>query len=139
MLPLNSSVWRAALPWLVASLLLGTASSVRSTRELRARQDVAEPDNRWQPSAAALALALHSYTGRDVSENLAVDATGPQRTIMQCLGTTTLTRACHFENVYYNISGKRFVYFGPEGANSELFGQDVDGEPWLRLIGCAPT
>lgn len=62
----------------------------------------------------------------------------PARTYMRCLGTTTATRACHFQDVYYDINSKHFIYYGPEGAEAEVFGQPVKaGDPWLRLIRCA--
>lgn len=62
----------------------------------------------------------------------------PQRTIVQCLGTETLTRACHFENVYYELKSSRFVHVGVAGATADVFGDDTQsGDPWLRLIRCA--
>lgn len=65
------------------------------------------------------------------------DSSAPKRTIMQCLGTVTLTRACHFENVYYDLSSERFVHYGIAGARQEVFGDDnpeTSDNPWLRLI-----
>ena len=114
---------------IAAGLVLSPVASTRLAPALG--RDIR--DYRWQPSSTS--LTLHAYNDR--SEDAEVAGTVPQRTIMQCLGTTTLTRACHFENVYYNISGGRFVYFGPEGATPELFGQGLAGEPWLRLVRCA--
>eukprot|EP00892_Ulva_mutabilis_P006238 jgi/Ulvmu1/3987/UM183_0006.1 len=87
-----------------------------------------DPDKRWQPPDTKATLELRSSVNGVGAESV------PQRTIMQCLGTMTLTRACHFENVYYNISGKRFIYFGPDGAASELYGEVKPGDPWLRLV-----
>eukprot|EP00892_Ulva_mutabilis_P012436 jgi/Ulvmu1/9565/UM053_0054.1 len=58
-----------------------------------------------------------------------------QRTIMQCLGTDTLTRACHFEHVYYDLVSTRFVFYGAQGATPDVFGDPPSpGNPWLRLI-----
>lgn len=71
--------------------------------------------------------------------NVAAAAGGAKRTVMQCLGTQTLTRACHFENVYYDLNSTRFVHFGVEGATAEVFGDDLKpDEAWLRLIRCVP-
>lgn len=57
---------------------------------------------------------------------------------MQCLGTQTLTRACHFENVYYDLSSSRFVHYGIDGATPDIFGDDYKPEdPWLRMTRCA--
>lgn len=79
---------------------------------------------------------------RDKDPPSARERKGPRRTIMQCLGTETLTRACHFENVYYELSTERFVHFGIAGARQEVFGDDtpiasMPDDPWLRLIKCA--
>lgn len=123
------------LEWRLAAglLLITAATTARGTpalgRELR--------DRRWQPPATILAMHAFSDQFEDVqAADPGEDGAVPKRTFMRCLGTTALTRACHFENVYYNISGNRFVYFGPEGATPDLFGQGVPGEPWLRLIRC---
>ena len=60
---------------------------------------------------------------------------GPQRTVMQCLGTQTLTRACHFDNIYYDIKDQQFVFYGVEGASPEVFSDSKRPEqPWLRLV-----
>eukprot|EP00892_Ulva_mutabilis_P012455 jgi/Ulvmu1/9582/UM054_0012.1 len=90
---------------------------------------------KWQPTgtATSTSLALRSFDSDAAADSTDAES-APQRTIMQCLGTEALTRACHFENVYYAISSKRFVYFGPDGSASELFGKGKPGEPWLRLI-----
>eukprot|EP00892_Ulva_mutabilis_P012457 jgi/Ulvmu1/9584/UM054_0014.1 len=99
-----------------------------------------DADSRWQPTeirnsgTAISLLALRAFES-EAAVNPFDAESAPQRTIMQCLGTEALTRACHFENVYYAISSKRFAYFGPDGSASELFGKDDQpGEPWLRLI-----
>ena len=64
----------------------------------------------------------------------------PARTYMKCLGTTTTTRACHLQNVYYSIDSGHFLYYGPEGVTPEVFGQaHPRSDPWLRLIRCAPS
>lgn len=71
-------------------------------------------------------------------------ASGGQRprvtqTYMKCLGTTTTTRSCHFQNVYYDLDSKHFIYYGPEGSTPELFGAAVKRtDPWLRFIRYAP-
>lgn len=71
-----------------------------------------------------------------VSHQLDVEA-GARRTRMQCLGSQTLTRACHFEDVYYDLRSSRFVHYGIEGATPDVFGDDQKrGEPWLRLVRC---
>ena len=70
------------------------------------------------------------------SNQLDVEA-GARRTRMQCLGSQTLTRACHFEDVYYDLRSSRFVHYGIEGATPDVFGDDQKrGEPWLRLVRC---
>eukprot|EP00892_Ulva_mutabilis_P002582 jgi/Ulvmu1/12324/UM089_0008.1 len=91
---------------------------------------------RWQPTpdgAITTALALRSQSGDVAFESDEVPP-APRRTIMHCLGTTTLTRACHFENVYYEIGKKRFAYYGPEGSTPDQFGDINPKEPWLRLV-----
>lgn len=86
-------------------------------------------ESQVQPLQAAVELPGHGTS--------AAIAPSPRTTVMKCLGTTTVTRACHFEDVYYELDSKRFVYFGPPGAAPELFGQSHRaGEPWLRLIRC---
>eukprot|EP00892_Ulva_mutabilis_P006239 jgi/Ulvmu1/3988/UM183_0007.1 len=114
--------------WCAVSLWLGL-SSVLGVSLAREFQD---PEKRWQPSVTTpLALRWHA----DAAESAGGQAEAAlQRTVMHCLGTRTLTRACHFENVYYEIREHRFVYFGPAGATPELFGEVKPGEPWLRLM-----
>lgn len=63
------------------------------------------------------------------------DNVAHERTLMQCLGTQTMTRACHFENVYYDLNTSRFVHYGVAGATPGMFGDDYRPEdPWLRLV-----
>ena len=119
--------------WVQAAAFLALTSVTCALRTRAHGREIL--DSRWQPSASALTLHAHG----DKYEDVDAEAMPPRRTIMQCLGTTALTRACHFENVYYNISGNRFVYFGPDGATPDLFGRGLAGEPWLRLIRCAST
>ena len=126
---------RAAVLCLAALRLLHADTGALAPGPWPTGVDLEVPDDNMFPVATP--LEFHAYD--DTSAIASAEALVPQRTIMQCLGTTTVTRACHFENVYYNISGKRFVYFGPAGATSEQFGENRDGEPWLRLIGCAST
>ena len=90
-----------------------------------------------QPTAFARSLSVSDTDSGQMQPpgELAVSAAGPQRTVMQCLGTQTLTRACHFENVYYDLNSSRFVHYGIDGATADVFGDDQrPGDPWLRLI-----
>jgi len=126
---------RAAVLCLAALRLLHADTGALAPGPWPTGVDLEVPDDNMFPVATP--LEFHAYD--DTSAIASAEALVPQRTIMQCLGTTTLTRACHFENVYYNISGNRFVYFGPDGATPDLFGRGLAGEPWLRLIRCAST
>lgn len=65
-------------------------------------------------------------------------AAEPQRTVMQCLGSETLTRACHFQNIFFDLQSRRFQYYGAEGTSAEFFGDNKPGYPWLRLSRCEP-
>lgn len=121
----------AAAVWLRVGLIMSTVLCLNVGRGHGREPDLPIHDGRWQSSQGALHSLMAHDTGRRESE--------PQRTIMQCLGTSAVTRACHFENVYYDIKVKRFVYFGTSGATPELFGAGVPDEPWLRLIRCAPS
>lgn len=96
--------------------------------------------------AAASISSTLSSTGRSLAHGIEdelimnagdFDPAAPQRTTMQCLGTQTLTRACHFENVYYDLKTTRFVHFGTADAEPHAFGDDIDfKDPWLRLTRC---
>lgn len=75
-------------------------------------------------SAAGPADGFRAQAVRDVN-----------RTYMQCLGTQTMTRACHFQNVYYELKTSRFVHYGVAGARPSVFGDaHRQNEPWLRLV-----
>lgn len=96
-------------------------------------------------SSISIVATIQESRGRPDEEGrngLATGAApqGPQRTFMQCLGTQTLTRACHFDNLYYDIKEQEFVFFGVEGASSEVFSDskhpDLE-QPWLRLVRSA--
>eukprot|EP00892_Ulva_mutabilis_P012438 jgi/Ulvmu1/9567/UM053_0056.1 len=96
------------LPWLLlqAGLVMGRSLSVAS------------PDEHAAGSAAGRGTEL-----------------AQQRTLMQCLGTQTLTRACHFEHLYYDLNSTRFLFYGIEGATPDIFGDSLSpGDPWLRLV-----
>eukprot|EP00892_Ulva_mutabilis_P012437 jgi/Ulvmu1/9566/UM053_0055.1 len=83
-------------------------------------------DARWQPPETAR---------RDEAATATESSPWLSRTVMQCLGGRLVTRACHFENIYYEVRSKRFVYFGPDGATSLAFGElPKPGEPWLKLV-----
>lgn len=91
-----------------------------------------------QSMALAPSISVSDWEQLQPPGELAVSTAGPQRTIMQCLGTQTLTRACHFENVYYDLSSSRFVHYGIHGATPDVFGDDHQpGDPWLHLIRSA--
>lgn len=111
----------------------GTQSSPEQM--LQRRIKVPESDDLSELQGQSLQLeAAVELPGQGTS---AAVAPSPRTTVMKCLGTTTVTRACHFEDVYYELESKRFVYFGPPGVAPELFGQSHKaGEPWLRLIRC---
>lgn len=94
---------------------------------------VAEP-----PPAAGRRLTIGMQDEHDKTD---VQPAAPQRTrgrtIMQCLGTETLTRACHFENIYYDLNTSRFVHYGMAAAVPDAFGDNINSEdPWLRLARC---
>lgn len=66
------------------------------------------------------------------------DRAGPQRTFMQCLGSQLLTRACHFQDIYYDLNSTRFVYYGTADSGADVFGdQPLPNDAWLRLTRCA--
>lgn len=104
--------------------------------------------------SAALALSVPgavprslNLSAQDLDTGLAgASAEGPgaayaaqNRTFMQCLGTQTMTRACHFQNVYYDLQTSRFVHYGIASAKASTFGDDIESnEPWLRLVRYVP-
>eukprot|EP00892_Ulva_mutabilis_P006235 jgi/Ulvmu1/3984/UM183_0003.1 len=117
---------------LVLWLGLGTANEAALARG--PARGLQSNDGRWQPGGTALALRAYDSASAADHESATTEAT-LQRTVMRCVGTTTLTRACLFENVYYDLTRRRFIYFGPEGSTAEQFGEPAKpNEPWLRLI-----
>lgn len=125
------------------------------TRDLVAEDDMAEA-HIWTPpdhpsmtpisSPDASSIEQRHITGsiqgdsQSAQERIAhspVATVGPDvaPTMMRCLGTTTTTRACHFQDLYYDIGSGHFVYYGPAGSTPNLFGvAPAPNEPWLRLI-----
>eukprot|EP00892_Ulva_mutabilis_P006234 jgi/Ulvmu1/3983/UM183_0002.1 len=117
--------------WLSLAICLSTAVVVVALA--RALHDV-DSLRRWQPYVITTSRTLRLQAGAADGADPGGAESAPRRTIMHCLGTTTLTRACHYENVYYDIGSRRFAYFGPEGSTSDLFGEIKPEEPWLRLV-----
>lgn len=71
----------------------------------------------------------------DVEPAVATRGTDVASTSMRCLGTTTTTRACHFQDLYYDVGSGHFIYYGPAGSTPKLFGVvPAPNDPWLRLI-----
>lgn len=132
------NVWYAAAVWIHAAYwAASTLSSPSLARGLRA-DDGSLWVAPWDTPAQAYAQRGLVADRDDGADPQLIDEPGT-RTVMRCLGTTIVTRACHFEDVYYELESKRFVYFGPPGASPELFGRSPvaeDDEPWLRLIRC---
>ena len=90
-----------------------------------------------EPAAERRARSGASEGAGRVIASLAQTASAePQRTVMQCLGSETLTRACHFQDVFYDLDSARFLHYGAAGASADFFGDDKPGYPWLRLSRC---
>eukprot|EP00892_Ulva_mutabilis_P002583 jgi/Ulvmu1/12325/UM089_0009.1 len=116
----------------VLVLWLGLSTAAEAALARGPARGLQSNDGRWKPGGTA--LALRAYDSASDAESTPTEA-ALQRTAMRCVGTTTLTRACHFENVYYDLKKRRFIYFGPEGSTSEQFGEPArPKEPWLRLV-----
>lgn len=134
----------AAPRWLTVHALANAATLLATGEDV----DSAVDEGLWQPPQTA-ELSSSNPTVRtaptaacrqpaSISDGTPADA-APVRTYMKCLGTTTTTRACHLQNVYYSIDSGHFLYYGPEGVTPEVFGQaHPRSDPWLRLIRCAP-
>ena len=109
------------------------AVAVEETVEHGTNESVVGELHAFNPAAHLLA----SSNGRNTFSVAYSGSTSPQWTAMRCIGTTTTTRACHFQNIYYELSSERFVYFGPTDAAWEHYGHQPDPDsPWMRLVRC---
>lgn len=146
---LHSDVDQAAL-WQPTLKAPGASTSATATRTTSAQSVDAvptstsetwpTPTNGDSPADGASSTYATGLSTGDTAAELEIAA--PRRTYMKCLGTTTSTRACHLQDVYYDLRSGHFLYYGPAGAAPGQFGRGEEhprGDPWLRLIRYAPA
>ena len=119
----------------VAWLVLSAAGQLASAHRV-GLNTLWRPPDKMPEEPTATALDAAGPATADAGLATADDVDG-NRTLMRCLGVRTITRACHFENIYYDFRKERFVYFGSEGSTSRVFGEPAKpNQPWLKLIRC---